>query len=148
MNNNPNPNTTSIGMDANLAGLLSYLIGIIGIVILITEKENKFAKFHALQALLFHISIAVVIIGGFFLLFILGFVGVGISAALGNAGAVVATIISIILMILWIALCTIGPLAALGGNIYGGIQAYNGKWFRLPIVGNLSAKILGITIPA
>ena len=38
------------------------------------------------------------------------------------------------------------PITVLGGNIYSAIQAYNGKWFKLPVVGNLSAKMLGLTI--
>lgn len=142
---NPNPNTTTIGMDGNLAALLSYIIGIVGIIVLITEKENKFVKFHALQALLFHVLFAVIFIGAFVLLFIIGIFATFIGAALGNAGAVIGIILYVVIMVLWFALIIVGPLTAIGGNIYSGIQAYNGKWFRLPIVGNLSAKILGIT---
>jgi uncharacterized membrane protein len=146
MNNAPNPNTTSIGMDGNLAALLSYLVGIIGIIILITEKENKFAKYHALQALLFHLSFAVFFVVAFILLFILGFVGVAISAALGKAGAAIGAIFSIILMIVWFALIIIGPLTIIGGNIYAAIQAHKGRWFKLPIVGNMAVKILKINV--
>lgn len=131
-------------MDGNLAALLSYLIGIVGIIVLITEKENKFVKFHALQALLFHISFAVIVIVGFFLFFILSFVFALAGAALGNTGAAIGSIISIILWIVGMILMISIPFIAIGGNIYGGIKAYNGNWFKIPIVGNLSMKILGI----
>lgn len=146
MNNFPNSNKTSIGLEPNLAVLLSYLIGIIGIIILVTEKENKFVKFHAAQALLFHLLLFVVFFGAIILLMVCGFLSFFISAALGDAGAIVGVIFSIVIMILWILLCFIAPIAALGGNIYSAIQAYNGKWFKLPIVGNITAKILGISI--
>jgi len=44
---------TSTGMQPNVAALLSYVLGVItGIIFFIIEKENKFVKFHALQALI------------------------------------------------------------------------------------------------
>lgn len=146
MNNAPTTNKTSIGLEANLAALLSYLIGIIGIIILVTEKENKFVKFHAAQALLFHVLLAVIFISLIILFMVGGFVGMMLTAALGDAGAIVGIIFSIIMMILWFVLCVAAPIAALVGNIYSAIQAYNGKWFKLPIVGNITAKILGISV--
>ena len=117
MNNAPNPNTTSLGMDGNLAALLSYIIGIIGIIILITEKENKFAKYHALQAL-------------WFTYFNRGFLHCRICFADGlrlyrrcnrccfrqSRGNNRADSFGCGQFILWIALIVIGPLLAIGGN--------------------------------
>ncbi len=143
MNNNPNPNTTSIGMDGNLAALLSYLIGILGIIVLITEKENKFVKFHALQALLFHLSFIFIFFGAFILFFVVAAFGT-LAAALGNAGAIIGMILYVIAIAIWIGALILGPLTIIGGSIYGGIQAYQGKWFKIPIVGKLSMKFLGI----
>ncbi len=79
---NQNPHTTTIGMDAKLAVLLSYIIGIIGIIVLITEKENKFVKFHALQSLLFHILIPFMCFGLFALIMVLWFVVAIVGASL------------------------------------------------------------------
>lgn len=146
MNNAPNPNTTSIGMESNLAALLSYIIGIIGIILLITEKENKFVKYHALQALLFHLSFGVLIVVALILFFAFAAVGTVVAAALGKAGAIVGIIFYVIGIIIWFAAIILVPLTILGGSIYAGIQAYNGKWIKIPIVGNLTAKILKITI--
>jgi len=42
---------TSTGLDQNLAGLLSYVLGFVsGIIFLIVERENKFVRFHAMQS--------------------------------------------------------------------------------------------------
>lgn len=66
---------TSLGLDSNLGAMLCYIanilccLGIIlSIVFLITEKENRFVKFHALQSLFLFavyaaLAIAVEIIG-------------------------------------------------------------------------------------
>ena len=43
----------SIGLEPNIAGLLSYVLGwVSGIIIFILEKDNKFIRFHALQSIL------------------------------------------------------------------------------------------------
>lgn len=145
MDNNPNAKT-SIGMDGNVAALLSYLVGIIGLIVLITEKENKFAKFHALQAFLFHVMFIPIFIVAFILFFALNIIGGVIGATLGNAGAIVGVIFSILGIIIWFAVIILGPLTIIGGSIYGAIQAYNSRWFKIPIVGKLAAKILGINV--
>lgn len=134
-------------MEGNLAALLSYIIGIVGLIVLITEKENKFVKFHALQAFLFHIAFIPIFILAFILFFVFNIIGGVIAAALGSAGSIVGVIFSILGIIIWIAALIIGPLTILGGSIYGGIQAYNGRWFKFPIFGNLALKLLKITIP-
>ena len=44
---------TSVGLQANVAGLLCYLVGwITGLIFFLIEKENKFVRFHALQSLI------------------------------------------------------------------------------------------------
>ena len=44
---------TSLGLDANLAAALSYLLGFVsGIIVLVLEKDNRFVRFHALQSVL------------------------------------------------------------------------------------------------
>jgi uncharacterized membrane protein len=54
---------TSIGMEANMAALLSYLLGFItGIIFYLAEKENKFVRFHAMQSI---IVFAVLFVAGF-----------------------------------------------------------------------------------
>ncbi len=48
---NRNYGETTMGMPANLAGLWCYALGWIGgIFFLITERDNKFVRFHAFQS--------------------------------------------------------------------------------------------------
>src|SRR3982751_3131991 len=46
---------SAIGMDANLTAALGYPVGLIAIIEIIIEKQNRFARFHALQSILFHV---------------------------------------------------------------------------------------------
>src|SRR5260221_950500 len=54
----PGGKTSFMGLDSNLAAMLCYIanflccIGLVlAIVLLVTEKENRFVKFHAVQSL-------------------------------------------------------------------------------------------------
>ena len=110
-NKSPEPNKTSTGMQQNVAGLLCYLAWwVTGIVFLIIEKENKFVRFHAWQSIFTFATITVIQI-------ILSFIPI--------VGWILGIIIWIISVIIWIV-CM--------------MQAYQGKLFKLPIVGNIAAN--------
>ncbi|WP_339249337.1 DUF4870 domain-containing protein [Sporosarcina sp. FSL W8-0480] len=99
-------NKTSIGLTENVGGMLCYIF-IIGIVFLFIEKENRFIRFHALQAVF--TAIAIFLVG-----IVLGFIpviGVMISLLLGP--------ISFVLMIFMM------------------YQVYQGNYFKLPFIGEL-----------
>jgi uncharacterized membrane protein len=51
----PNVNgPTSMGIDANIAAGLSYIVGwITGLIFFLMEKQNRFVRFHAMQSILF-----------------------------------------------------------------------------------------------
>lgn len=102
---------TSLGMEENVAALLSYLLGFItGIIFYVLEKDNKFVRFHAMQS--------IVVFGALFVLsVILQFV------------AVVLWPLIIILNIAGIALWVILML-----------KAYQGEHFKLPIAGDIAEK--------
>src|SRR5881398_1638733 len=53
---------SSIGMDPKVAAGLSYLVGIIGLIFFFIEKQNRFVRFHALQAILLGVSATVLYI--------------------------------------------------------------------------------------
>ncbi|MEW9667890.1 DUF4870 domain-containing protein [Ammoniphilus sp. 3BR4] len=102
---------TSIGLEANVAGFLCYLFGVIsGVIILLLEKENKFVKFHALQSVLI-----------FAVLFILNFI-LGFIPIIGWIGNLILIPVSLILWILMM------------------VKAYKGEWYALPIIGEVAAK--------
>jgi uncharacterized membrane protein len=97
---------SSIGIDPNIAGALSYF-WIIGLIFFLIEKQNRFVRFHALQGLFYGVGFAIVA-------FILGFIPY--VYFLGD-----------ILWIVWVI-----------GAVYAAVQAYNGKWFKLPVVGDMA----------
>ena len=107
----PNLGKTSSGMQANVAALLSYLVGAItGIIFYLIEKDNKFVRFHAMQS--------IVVFGFFFVLSaILPFIPV--------LGLVLSPIVGIIGLILWVLLM---------------VKAYQGEMYKLPIAGDIAEK--------
>lgn len=106
--------TTSTGINENVAGLLCYLLGwITGLIFILIEKENRFVRFHAMQS--------IITFGG---LMVIGIV-LGMIPALG---LMLSLFISIGQLILWILLM---------------IKAYQGEYFKLPVVGDLAEKNIG-----
>jgi uncharacterized membrane protein len=123
---------TSLGLESNVGAMLCYIanflccIGLVlAIIFLVTEKENRFVKFHALQSLFLAIAmIALSLIMGVLteiLGIILGMVHLSILAFFLNWG------LGIILLIIF----TIILLLA-------GIKAYGGQWYKLPLIGNFA----------
>ena len=125
---------SALGLDGNLAAALGYPIGIIAIICLIMEKENRFVKFHALQSILLHVAFIVVAIVVWILGFILLIAGAAASAATnsGAAGGLVGMLFGLI----WLVVV----LGYLGGLIFAAVKSYQGAEFKLPIIGNLAAN--------
>lgn len=104
--------TTSIGLEPNIAGAISYF-WVVGLIFFIIEKKNRFVRFHAFQALAWGIALVVAgivldVLDNFFFAF----------GLIGN-----------LLYLVWLV-----------GAIYSAVQAYNGKWFKLPVVGDMAYK--------
>lgn len=85
-------------------------IAIIGLIFLFIEKENQFVRFHALQAIFVSLT--------FFIISII----LGIIPILGLVVLVLLTPLFFILLIFLM------------------YQAYNGKKFKLPFIGELAEK--------
>ena len=68
MNRLPPFEKSSLGIDANLAAMLTYVFGFVtGILFLVLEKDNKFVRFHAMQSIFVFVTLAV-------FKFVLGFI--------------------------------------------------------------------------
>ncbi|MBP9665115.1 MAG: hypothetical protein KBD94_10875 [Pyrinomonadaceae bacterium] len=120
-----NSGKSALGLDVNVAAGLAYLPVclinlILSIAIIATDKTNKFARFAAFQSLLL--------------------IGIGIG------GSIVGMIVGAL-----DAVAQIGVFALLGTLIYIGsfaifiigsiiccIQAFMGKQFKLPVIGNMA----------
>ena len=115
---------SSTGLDANIAALLSYLLTwITGLIFFLIEKENRFVRFHAMQAILFGAAIFVI--------------SIVLSITLGVVSYVswiLGSLFSLAWLLLW--------LAFLVGWILCMIKAYQGQMFKLPIVGDMAEKIV------
>lgn len=119
---------SALGLDGNVAAALGYPIGIIAIICLVMEKENRFVKFHALQSILYHVAAAIVFVAIVMVLAILMIVLSMISHTLAALSS-----------LLWL-LYLLVVIAYIIGLIYTAVKAYNGENYMLPVVGNLAEK--------
>jgi uncharacterized membrane protein len=130
---NPPPVQTpksSTGLDENIAALLSYIFGwVSGLIFFLIEKDSRLVRFHAMQSILFNVLIAVVGFVLWIVTFILVLVGTQLPGFLG-------TILSLLVTLIWIVF-SIGLLIAW---IMCLIKAFQGQYFKLPIIGNFAEK--------
>jgi uncharacterized membrane protein len=122
---------SAIGLDANVAAALGYIISVLGLISFIIEKDNKFVKFHGIQSVLYSVGIGAVFTVVWIVLIVFGVVLSAISDVLG-------ALMWIINGLLFFAFF----LAMLGGLIFAAYKAYQGQMFKLPIVGNIAEKIV------
>ncbi|SIS86091.1 DUF4870 domain-containing protein [Salimicrobium salexigens] len=103
------PASSSTGLEENIGGLLTYLLGFItGIIFLLIEKESSFIRFHAMQS--------TIVFGG---IFILGLV-VGMIPLIGW---LISLLISPVSLVLWVFLM---------------YKAYNKERYHLPVIGDMA----------
>jgi uncharacterized membrane protein len=106
-----------MGMQPNIEAGLSYVFGwVTGLIFFLMEKQNRFVRFHAMQSILFFggLTVAQIILNVFGHFPVLGFFAGLLGAALGIIGLV--------------------------GYIVLLINAFQGKYFKLPIVGDYAEK--------
>jgi uncharacterized membrane protein len=125
---------SALGLDGNVAAALGYPIGIIAIICLIMEKENRFVKFHALQSILLHVAAVVLMIAMWVISAVLLVGGIAASAAT-NTGAI-GGLASMLLGLIWFVFVILYLL----GLIFSAVKAYQGNLFKLPIIGNMAEK--------
>src|SRR5947209_4950046 len=125
---------SAIRLDGNVAAALGYPIGLIAIICLIMEKENRFVKFHALQSILLHVGFIVVAIAAWIIGIVLLVAGAAASAASGSGAA--GGIIGMLFGLIWLVVI----VAYIGGLIFAAVKAYGGNYFKLPIIGNMAEK--------
>jgi len=119
-------------LESNVGAMLCYIANIIcclgvilAVIFLVTEKENRFVKFHAVQSLFLVgvqlvVGIAVGIVG---LLFRMALS----TADLGLIAVLLVFGLRIILLLIFLAIW-----------IFAGMKAYGGQWYKLPLIGNLA----------
>jgi len=123
---------TSLGLESNVGAMLCYIanflccIGLVlAIVFLVTEKENRFVKFHAVQSLF------------------LALAQLAVGIVVGILGLVLGMVLDLVHMawlswLLVLGLRLIIFLIFIAFWIFAGIKAYGGQWYKLPIIGNFA----------
>ncbi|MEO6655613.1 MAG: hypothetical protein ABIO36_05980 [Pyrinomonadaceae bacterium] len=120
-----NSGKSALGLDPNVAAGLAYLpicaVNLImSIIIVVTDKTNKLARFHAFQSLLL-MGVCVVL-----------------GIVLGIFGAIVAVAQSTILALLLLLVEVVFILAILGAVIFCMVKAFSGQVFKLPVIGDMA----------
>ena len=124
------PAKSSTGLDENLAALLSYIVGwISGLVFFLIEKDSLLVRFHAMQSILLNVVAAVL--------------GIGIWILAAFTGLVVSYFSGILGFLLSLLLGLVGFVVGIGilvGVVICLIKAYQGQYFKLPVIGNMAEK--------
>jgi uncharacterized membrane protein len=130
----PGGKTSFMTLDSNVGAMLCYILNfvcclglVLSIIFAITEKENRFVKFHAVQSLfLCGLQIVVGIL--------VGLLGIVLSLALHMIDMeFLAWILIFGLRFLLFAIFIVFWIIA-------GIKAYGGQWYKLPIIGEFAWK--------
>ena len=123
---------TSLGLESNVGAMLCYIanflccIGVIlAIIFLVTEKENRFVKFHAVQAL--YLAAAQIAVG-----ILIGILGLLLRLALDMAD------LELLAFFMILGLRVVLALIFAVFWIIAGVKAYGGQWYKLPIIGNFA----------
>jgi uncharacterized membrane protein len=124
---NPNGGKTALGLDTNVGALLCYMpvcaISLIySIIVIVSEKNNRFMRFHAFQSLLLTIMYIVLMFG---VSILGGIIGATVSGVIGSLFSLLSLVVIV---------------AFLGAMIYGCIKGYQGEKFKLPVVGDMAEK--------
>ncbi|GAC1587527.1 MAG: hypothetical protein NVS4B1_31110 [Ktedonobacteraceae bacterium] len=109
---------STMDIQPNLAALLSYLFGAIGgLIFFLMEKKNRFVRFHAMQSILLSAGVIVV--------------------------EIVLNILARVPIINFVSVCIVGPIFGLGVLalwIFLMVQAFQGKMFKLPVIGDYAER--------
>jgi len=118
----PAPKAAGGDKDSNLMAALGYIIGLLAIVLFFIKKEDKFVRFHALQAVLFSLAFFVIIVVVVIISVVAAFVP-GVGQVIGC----VFTIIELVLLLAYVA-----------ADLYAAYMAYQGTWWELPVIGGIA----------
>lgn len=112
--------------DNNLIAALSYIFGpIIALIIYLIKKDDKFVKFHALQAMVFDV-VAIVLYVGLSIVFYIA--GIALAAVTYGIGGLLMFCPMLIMLVFAVA------------ALYAAYMAFQGKMYKLPMIGDFAAK--------
>ena len=123
----PGPRGSSTGLDSNIAGGLSYVLGFItGIIFLVVEKEDRYVRFHAAQSVVLSVALLVLWVA-FSILGAIVQVIPGLGPVLGMLLFLVWGVVGLAAFILWIVLL---------------IKAFTGNEWEVPVIGEQARRVI------
>lgn len=127
---------TALGLDPNVGALICYLgnlvcaLGLVySIIVLVTDKTNKLARFHAFQSIFLTVAGVIITIP----LYIVMFVGFAVDMAIGVP--ILTGLSGLVMFVLWIAILVFVIMAA--------IKGFGGQIYKIPVIGNFADKYSG-----
>ena len=121
----PPEGKSGTGLDPNVAGFLCYLAGwITGLIFYLTEKDDDFVRFHAVQSIVFSVALIVVFIALSIFGTIIGMVPV--------IGAIVGLFLGLASLVVWMGAFVFWIILM--------VKAYQGERYKLPVLGDMAEK--------
>ena len=121
---------SSTGLDENIAALLSYVFGwVSGLIFFLIEKDSRLVRFHAMQSILLNVVVVVLLIASWVISMIFWVITTQLPGIL-------ALVVNLVVGLVWIVV-SIGILIAI---IMCLVKAFQGVYFKLPIIGNFAEK--------
>lgn len=128
--------------DSNLFAALSYFLGpLVAVIIYLLKKEDRFVRFHALQSVVTSVALSllsIVLIPVIWVIMIIG-MGVGVAGAAAAKGGTGLAVFPLLWMGM-MALIAIPSLIVLVIYILAAWNAFQGKIYKIPIVGAFVEK--------
>ncbi len=134
LNSMPSPDERTMAMLAELLQLFSSFIG--PLIIFLVKRDSPFVRFHALQAILWHIMTAMLSIAG-----VVAFLAM--AAASSSFGTQKSPVPILFIFGIWALFGAIG-LTNIVVAIYFAIKANNGVWASYPVIGHIARSLLGL----
>lgn len=127
---------TALGLDTGIGVLICYFgnlacglpLGLIySILVVVQDKTNKVARFHAFQVLFLQLAAIIITIPLVIIFFVAGFID---SAAIGLPLLTAVTGLAILAL----------SLGLLYFIVMAAIKGYNGEIYKIPVIGNFADK--------
>lgn len=114
----PGGTPSSDGLDPKVGGLLSYLLGWIGGLVMYFTQKNPEVRFHAAQSILLSIALIAVYV-------VLGIVSSILAFGFGSFAlfSLLSGLLGLAVLALWVLMC---------------IKGYNLEHFKLPVIGDMA----------
>ena len=121
---------SSTGLDENVAALLSYVFNwVSGLVFFLIEKDSRLVRFHAMQSILLGATFIV----GAVVLWIAWVVVTLVLAQIADIlGTLSGLVIGLVIGVFYLAVVVAWVMCL--------IKAYQGQFYKLPVLGNFAEK--------